>query len=311
VIATDHRSVDGTAEILESYERQGVVALLRDTGERITLRRSEMADLAVREHGADWVLHADGDEFWWPRGGRIDEVLAAVPERYGIVRAAWHHFAPRPDDGRHFAERMTVRISPHAPHTRQTDPFHPQVKVAHRGRTAVAVTQGAHDVDGAGLRTLRSWFPFEVLHFPLRSAEQGRVKYEQLRAGLSGGELDVSLHVERATREIDSGRWDETYRGWLVDDAALATRLDDGTATIDTRLRDALRTLAGVDELPPAGTRLELSLARAALDLSMPLTPENAAVFAHDTQPLHDLDAVTRLRRRVAAFEQRLASVRG
>jgi hypothetical protein len=307
VVATDHRSADGTAEILESYERQGVARLLRDTGERITLRRSEMADLAVRDHGADWVLHCDGDEFWWPRGGSVKEILTAVPEHYGIVRAAWHHFGPRPEDGRHFAERMTVRVSPRGPHTRQSDPFHPQVKVAHRGRLGVAVTQGGHDAEVAGLRTLRSWFPFEALHFPLRSVRQGRVKYELLRAGLAGGTLDFSRHVERATRDIDAGLWEDTYRAWLVDDASLDDRVASGAVVVDTRLRDALRQLAGVEELPPAGARFPAA-GRGRLDFGPPSVTE-AAAFAHDTQPLHELDAETRLQERVAAFERRLASL--
>ena len=34
---------------------------------------------------ADWVIESDVNEFWWPRGGSLQEVLASVPERYGLV----------------------------------------------------------------------------------------------------------------------------------------------------------------------------------------------------------------------------------
>ena len=108
VIAMDNASTDGTTEILERYERTGRLRLIREPSDE--MRQDEwvtrMARLAAAEHGADWVLHADADEFWWPRGGSVKEVLATVPQRYGVVRGCWRHFLPRPDDGAFFAERM-------------------------------------------------------------------------------------------------------------------------------------------------------------------------------------------------------------
>ena len=58
-----------------------------------------MARLAATDYGADWVINTDADEFWWPRGGSLREVLAAVPEQYGIVQGFWRSFVPRPDEG--------------------------------------------------------------------------------------------------------------------------------------------------------------------------------------------------------------------
>ena len=91
VVATDNRSQDGTTEILERYASEGDLHLIREPGE--DLRQSEwvtrMARLAATEFGADWVLNTDADEFWWPQGAGLADVLAVVPERYGVVRAAW------------------------------------------------------------------------------------------------------------------------------------------------------------------------------------------------------------------------------
>ena len=78
VIATDNRSQDGTTEVLEEYARSGQVRLIREPGE--DLRQDEwvtrMARLAATEYGADWVINSDADEFWWPRGASLSEVLA-------------------------------------------------------------------------------------------------------------------------------------------------------------------------------------------------------------------------------------------
>ena len=140
VIATDNRSQDGTTEVLEEYVRSGHVHLIREPGE--DLRQNEwvtrMARLAATEYGADWVINSDADEFWWPRGGSLKDVLGTVPDRFGVVRGCWRHFLPRPDDGAFFAERMTVRLAtPAAPGDKETI-FHAHQKVAHRARADVA-----------------------------------------------------------------------------------------------------------------------------------------------------------------------------
>ena len=62
----------------------------------------------AHEMGADWVIHNDADEFWWPMtGSNLKEALAAVPERFGIVLAPRTEFLPRPDGAGSFAERLT------------------------------------------------------------------------------------------------------------------------------------------------------------------------------------------------------------
>ena len=113
VIATDHDSRDGTTEILESYVRDGHLRRIAVSGEMHDGPwRTHMARLAATDHGADWVINTDADEFWMPRDGTLKFVLGAVPESHGVVFALSRHFAPRTDDETLFAERMTVRVSP-------------------------------------------------------------------------------------------------------------------------------------------------------------------------------------------------------
>ena len=246
VIATDNNSRDGTTEILESYERDGVLRLIREPAEG--LRQGEwvtrMARLAAREHGADWVLNTDADEFWWPRGGTLKDVLAVVPQQYGIVEGFWRSFVPRPDDGGPFAERMTVRLSQRAPINDPTSFYRPVIKVAHRGDPDVTVARGNHALADSSMRTLPAWHPIEVLHFPLRSREQWMRKVQ-----LQGDAF--TKHIERSGTgyhlkgydALQSGRIDEQHASLVVDDAALERGLAEGSLAVDTRLRDALRTL--------------------------------------------------------------------
>jgi hypothetical protein len=231
---------------LERYAHDGVVHLIREPAEG--LRQGEwvtrMARLAATEFGADWVINTDADEFWWPRGSSLKDVLAAVPERYGIVQAFWRSFVPRPDDGSYFAERMTARLSQHAPINDPTSFYRPVVKIAHRADADVVVGRGNHALAGSAFVPLATWHPIEVLHFPLRSRAQWIRKVE-----LQGEAF--TKHIERSGTgyhlkgydALQSGRIDEQYEALVVDDDAVARGVADGTLVIDTRLRDALSAL--------------------------------------------------------------------
>jgi hypothetical protein len=294
VIATDNNSHDGTREIFERYSREGVLHLIREPAEG--LRQGEwvtrMARLAATEHGADWVLNADADEFWWPRGGSLKEVLAAVPVSYGLLQAFWRSFVPRPEDGSFFAERMTARLSQRAPINDPTSFYRPVIKVAHRADPNVNVARGNHALAASSFRTLTTWHPIEVLHFPLRSRAQWMRKVE-----LQGEAF--TKHIERSGTgyhlkgydALQTGRIDEQYASLVVGDEALERGIVDGTLLVDTRLRDALRRLR--DGGP--------------LDFARPPDADDVA-YAVEASVLDEAYLV-RAQRRVDALEQRLHSL--
>jgi Glycosyl transferase family 2 len=243
VIATDNRSEDGTTEILERYAREGFLHRIDEPGD--DLRQTEwvtrMARLAATDFDADWVINADADEFWWPRGTSLKDVLASVPPRYGVVRGAWRNFVPRPDDGRFFAERMTTRYT--------TPSFidHPlgtHSKSVHRAVPDVRIGRGNHEAFADGLLPLRGWYPFEIFHFPVRTFEQCRRKYvTQFRALERNAERGIPEHMAEAHRAYLAGRLQDFYEPLVVDTHELERGVQEGRLVPDLRLRDALRAL--------------------------------------------------------------------
>jgi len=241
VIASDHQSQDGTTEILESYARDGYLLRIPVQGEvRESAWRTHMARLAATEHGADWVINTDADEFWMPRGGALKGVLSAVPEPYGVVFALSRHFAPRPDDGALFAERMTVRVSPPVAINDPTSPYRPHLKAAHRADPGIGIGFGSHTVFTARWRSLHHWHPADVLHFPFRSLEQ----WERKGVRRARGDKPLGQYVS-ALRASEEGRSADRYRSLVVDDATLERGRANGALVVDPRLRDALRAIRG------------------------------------------------------------------
>lgn len=297
VIATDNRSQDGTTDVLERYEREGHLHLLREPGD--DLRQSEwvtrMARLAATDFGADWVLNTDADEFWLPRGGDFRALFAAIPRRFGAIRGAWRNYVPRPDDDRLFAERMTARLC--APR------FHPHplsthFKTAHRAVADVRVGRGNHEAFGAGLVALRGWYPIEIHHFPVRSLAHCLRKYvTQFVALERNAEKGIPGHMAEAYAAYRAGRLEEFYAPLVVDDAQLARGLDEGTLAVDTRLRDRLRALGfgqggGAERV--AGS---------------PPTPEQDASYAGEYSVLDEADLGLAHGERVDRFERRLTEI--
>jgi hypothetical protein len=240
VLATDHDSQDGTTEVLQSYERKGVLRFFRERGEmRESVWRSRMASLAATEHGADWVINTDADEFWMPRRGTLKEALAAVPAEFGIVWAITRHFLPRPGNMESFAERMTIRLSATAPVNDPTSPYRPHAKAAHRADPEIVVLFGSHNVV-TKLAPLRGWYPADVLHFPFRTREQ----YERKGVRRAHGDKPLGQYV-KAYEASERGRVEDSFGSLAVDDDTLADGQRAGTLVVDTRLRDALQSVGG------------------------------------------------------------------
>jgi hypothetical protein len=238
VIVTDNRSEDRTPAIVERYVRRGVARLITETDDDYdqTAWVTRMARLAAVEHGADWVINADADEFWWPKGGDLRQALAMIPANVGVVEVDRSNFIPVDGEGP-FHQQMVVRQA--VSYGPLGDPLQP--KVCHRGHAGVEVAQGNHSVTGVPGRTLKvtAASPLFILHFPLRSYAQFERKI------ISGGQA-----YERNTKvpwDTGSGwrsRYEDyqagTLRAWwekqLMDPVDVAAGVGSGSLVLDRRL---------------------------------------------------------------------------
>jgi glycosyl transferase family 2 len=296
VIATDNRSQDGTTAILERHAREGHLHLIRNDEHAYDQSAwvTRMARLAATEFEADWVINSDADEFWWPRGGDLKEVLAATPARYGILPAPIRHFFLRLGDG-HFAERMVYRPLLTAPVNEPNNPLRPNTHVLHRADPAATVNAGNHALQGSRHVRLSGWYPVECLHFPLRSVEQAERKYLNWVDSLAGREYRDAFDAH------EKGELDAFVRDKILADDVLERGVADGSLLRDTRLRDALRALAGREPLGAAQT-FETSGVHS---FARPTVLDDVG-YAAETAVLAEADAV-RLQRRLDELEPRIA----
>ena len=181
------------------------------------------------------LVSSDADEFWWPRGEGLKDVLAVIPERYDVVQALVREFRPRPEDGRSFSERLTVRPSLDARGEQASDPVEWALRSVYRASPSLAIEPG----DRRGV-PLRAWYPVEVLRFPFRSSGQveGRYVGRVGRSSESRSRVEAELLAANDLRGLR-----ERYAALVIGDEGLKLALEDGTLAEDVRLRDALREL--------------------------------------------------------------------
>jgi glycosyltransferase involved in cell wall biosynthesis len=244
VIVTDNGSEDATVEILREYESGGVLRLLLEPTDDYSQGRwvTRMARLAATE-GADWVINNDADEFWWPRAGSLKSIFEQLGDEVGLVVARRQNFVPRPEDGRPFWERMTLReresLNPLG------KPLPP--KLAHRAHPEIAVAQGNHKVEGARLGERLDDGSIEILHFPMRT--YGQFENKIVKGGRAyGRNRELPQRTGRTWRRLyedwEKGRLRDHYDGNVVAEGARADLVE------DTRLRDFLFGLRAKSAAP-------------------------------------------------------------
>ena len=126
---------------------------------------TELGRLGVAEHGADWVFSCPSEEFWWPRGESLKDVLAVVPPRYGVVQALVRNFVGSTDEKGFFAEERIARSSLLEHRESPAQPLSQVLRPVYRATPAIEIEPDDWTLGGRRV-PLRAWYPIEVLRFP-------------------------------------------------------------------------------------------------------------------------------------------------
>jgi len=253
IVAADTGTHAGATEVLESFTTDVVRRLAMGPQDRASA--TELARLAVQS-GAEWVIPSRPDEFWWPRGESLKDVLAVVPPRYGVVQGLVRVFVGEEGNGE-FDERIT-RTSLLGPDPPGGD-FRRLLRPVYRAHLDLVIDDSDWTLGGRRV-PLRAWYPIEVFRFvdgrsgklavDRRLVEDTRLRdaLRRIRDAKGGGPLalpvptvvdDASYAIEcAAVGEVDIARLDEQIRALELRIAGLEARF---WPTMRRRLRRLAR----------------------------------------------------------------------
>lgn len=240
IIATDNLSVDGTTDILRSYERRGLLHYIHQAEDNYAQHRwvTHMARLASTKYAGDWVINSDADEFWWPNHGDLKRVFCAVSPTYdAIICAERVNFLPRPmGETNFFADVMTLRESRSLNATGELLP----AKVCHRAFPDIEVDQGNHGARRHGRALAAELAPITIFHFPMRSYRQFANKIINGGAAYERNNY-LPANVGATWRYLykiwKKGELESLYRQSLLDEASVERGLAEGHLLTDSRLK--------------------------------------------------------------------------
>ncbi len=252
VIATDNLSKDKTVDILDEYSERGLLHVIHEKSDTYEQGRwvTRMARLAAEEYEADWIIHNDADEFWWPRcDGTLKEAFRGLSPEYNVVTAKRTNFVYRKPcrhlRGKPFFDSMIFRdrisLNPIG------KPLH--AKVAHRSHANAVLPTGNYCVSNIGPQTICEDV-FEIFHFPIRTADQF---LEKIRCGGAAVSNHPGLHARKV------GTWETLFEEFKESDkfqsymtqhtyslGRIIREMFKGNLIRDTRLRDFMRMLRAV-----------------------------------------------------------------
>jgi hypothetical protein len=250
VVAIDNGSLDGTVDVLTAYRDAGVLGLHHEPALDYEQGRwvSRMARRAADTHGADWVINADADEFFWPAGVAVPgpdglpAALAAVDPAVGQVRAQRDNLIADPALDGGWVRRLVIRDT----ESRSARGTRIGPKTCHRADPDVTIAQGNHDVSGPRIGPCAAGRALEILHVPDRGYHQFSRKIANGGSAYAANTRlpdQVGWHWREDYARLLAGELPSVHAARQRTPDAIRAGLAAGTLVRDARLRDRLTTL--------------------------------------------------------------------
>jgi len=248
LIVTDNGSVDGSREIVAGFLGSGRVSLLDEPTHNHDQAAwvSRMAEIAYCKHSADWLIHGDADEFWWPQCGDLKIALEMISDSTEVVRVMRSNFLP-PETESDTADGEAFHVHQCIRERRSCNALgYPlPAKVCHRAGPQLQITDGNHRVlRGGNTLDARDCNTIEILHFPIRSYRQFERKIKHGAQALLRNQR-VSPQVGSTWRNLYqdfycTGRLREYYQSLRPPADQVQQQLNSGELLLDRRLHEAL-----------------------------------------------------------------------
>ncbi len=192
IVATNNASTDSTREILEKYQKQGVLHLIDEpsTNYDQVAWVDRMIKIAKNKYKADFVINVDADEFWFCNYGNIKLALPDA-KKFNVVCVNSFQINPPKIESKKFEINRDI-----------VGWIAPAWKCLHSVRGYKKIGMGNHDVYmKSGFRKYYFTLDITIFHFCLRSYAQYERKvintYNSLEQGLKEGKysIDAGTHI--------------------------------------------------------------------------------------------------------------------
>lgn len=214
IVATNNASTDSTREILEKYQKQGVLHLIDEpsTNYNQVAWVDRMIKIAKKQYKADFVINVDADEFWFCNYGNIKLALPD-PKKFNVIYANSFQVNPPQDEDEAFEVKQNL-----------LGHIMPAWKCIHAARNYKKIGMGNHEVKMcAGFAKQYFTLDITIFHFWIRSYAQYERKvintYKSLEQGVKQGlyKEGVGEHIYKNYQVYLEGKLRENYQALAVE----------------------------------------------------------------------------------------------